>query len=88
MTDKITSLESQICELKNALIECEQDKVIISEVKSKNENLLNIIDDLKIKIQKYLEETNISKEKFEAIKSVNKELQKNVEKLQKEIEEK
>ena len=37
---------------------------------------------------KYLEESNISKEKFEAIKSVNKELQNNVEKLQKELDEK
>ena len=39
-------------------------------------------------MQKYLEEVNISKEKFEVIKSVNKELQNNVEKLQKEIKEK
>ena len=37
---------------------------------------------------KNLEEANISKEKFEAIKSVNKELQNNVEKLQKKIDEK
>ena len=46
------------------------------------------IDGITIKIQKYLEEANISKEKIEAIKSVNKELHNNVEKFQKEIEEK
>ena len=39
-------------------------------------------------MQKYLEESNISKENFEVIKSVNKELQNNVEKLQKEIDKK
>ena len=39
-------------------------------------------------MQKYLEESNISKEKFEAIKSVNIELQNNVEKLQKDLDEK
>ena len=32
-------------------------------------------------MQKYLEESNISKEKFETIKSVNKELQNNIKKL-------
>ena len=78
---KITSLESQISKLKNSLNECEQDKFIISEVKSENERLLCEINEVKIKIQKYLEESNISKEKFETIKSVNKELQNNVEKL-------
>ena len=39
-------------------------------------------------MQKYLEESNVSKEKFEAIKNVNMELQNNVEKLQKELDEK
>ena len=39
-------------------------------------------------MQKYLEESNIFKEKFEAIKNVNMELQNNVEKLQKKIDEK
>ena len=39
-------------------------------------------------MQKYLEESNVSKEKFEIIKNVNMELQNNVEKLQMEIEEK
>ena len=50
--------------------------------------MLKIIGDLKIKLQKYSKETNIFKEKIEVIKSVNKELQNNVEKFQKEVEEK
>ena len=41
-----------------------------------------------MKIQKYLEESNISKEKFEAVKNVNLELQNNSNKLQKELDEK
>ena len=85
---KIISLELQIIELKNALNECEQDKFIISELKSENVKLLCEIDELKITMQKYLEEVNIFKEKFKVTKSVNKELQNNVEKFQKEIEEK
>ena len=71
---KITSLELQIGELKKSLNDCEQDKFIISEVKSKNEKLLCEIDEVKIKMQKYQEESNISKENFDSIKSVNKEL--------------
>ena len=39
-------------------------------------------------MQRYQEETNITNEKVEAIKSVNKEFQNTVEKLQKETEEK
>ena len=39
-------------------------------------------------MQKYLEESNVSKEKFEAIKNVNIELQNNTEKLQKDLDEK
>ena len=46
------------------------------------------IDEIKIKIQKYLKDSNILKEKFEAIKSVNIELQYNAEKLQKDLDEK
>ena len=36
-----------------------------------------------MKMQKYLEESNISKENFEAVKNVNLELQNNSNKLQK-----
>ena len=43
------------------MIECEQDKLIISKVKSENNKLLCEIDKLKITMQKYLEEVNISK---------------------------
>ena len=39
-------------------------------------------------MQKYLKESNISKEKFEAIKSVNIELQNSVKNLKKELDEK
>ena len=60
----------------------------ISDIKSENERLLCEIDEIKIKIQKYLEESNVAKEKFEAIKNVNIELQNNVEKLQKKLDEK
>ena len=41
-----------------------------------------------IKMKKYLEESNVSKEKFEVVKNVNIELQNNAEKLQKELDEK
>ena len=79
--ERIISLEKQINELKNSLNDCKQDKIFISDIKSENERLLCEIDGIKIKMQKYLEESNISKEKFEVIKSINKELQNNVEKL-------
>ena len=46
------------------------------------------IDGVKIKIQKYLEDSNVSKENFEVIKNVNIELQNNAEKLQKDLDEK
>ena len=39
-------------------------------------------------MQKYLEESNISKENFEVIKNVNIELQNNAKKLQKDLDEK
>ena len=89
-TDKenIINLKNQINELKNSLIDCEQDKICISDIRSKNERLLCEIDEIKIKIQKYLEESNISKEKFETIKNVNIEFQNNAKKLQKELDEK
>ena len=67
------------------MIEHEKDKEIISNLKVEKENMFIIIDELKIKMQKYLEETNIANEKVEAIKSVNSELQSTVEKLQNEI---
>ena len=85
---KIINLENLINELKNSLIDCEQDKIYISDIKFKNERLLCEIDGIKIKMQKYLEESNIFKEKFEAIKNVNIELQNNVERLQKKSDEK
>ncbi len=86
--EKITSLEKQINKLKNSLNDCEQDKIFISDIKSENERLLCEIDGIKIKMQKYLEESKNFKEKFEVIKNVNMELQNNVEKLQKELDEK
>ena len=39
-------------------------------------------------MQKYLEESNVSKENFEAIKNVNIKLQNNAEKLHKDLDEK
>ena len=57
-------------------------------MRSENKKLLCEIDEIKIKIQKYLEESNISKENFEAIKSVNIELQNNAEKLTKDLDKK
>ena len=36
--------------------------------------MFTIIDELKIRMQKYQEETNLANEKVEAIKSVNSEL--------------
>ena len=86
--ERIISLEKQINELKNSLIDYEQDKIFISDIKSENERLLCEIDGIKIKMQKYLEESNVSKENFEAVKNVNIELQNNVEKLQKKLDEK
>ena len=57
-----------INELKNSLIDCEQDKIWISDLRSENENLLCEIDDIKIKMQKYLEELNISKKNLKQLK--------------------
>ena len=85
LTNKIACLESQSVELKNSLIEYEKDKVVISNLKAEKENLFTVIDELKIKMQKYQEETNLTNEKVEAIKSVNSELQSTVENLQNEI---
>ena len=59
--EKITKLEIQISKLKNSLNDCEQDKIFISDVKSENERLLCEINGVKIKMQKYLEESNVSK---------------------------
>ena len=81
--EKIINLENLITDLKNSLNDSEQDKICISDLRSENEKLLCEIDDIKIKMQKYLEESNISKEKFEAIKNINLELQNNSNKLQK-----
>ena len=50
--------------------------------------MFTVIDELKIRMQKYQEETNIANEKFVAIKSVNSELQGTIERLQNEIQEK
>ena len=86
--EKIINLENQINELKDTLINCEQDKICITEIRYENKKLLCEIDEIKIKIQKYLEESNISKEKYEAIKSVNNELQNNAVKLRKDLDEK
>ena len=85
---KIINLENLITELKNSLNDSEQDKICISDLRSENKKLLCEIDDIKMKIQKYLKESNISKEKFEAVKNVNLELQNNSNKLQKELEKK
>ena len=57
-------------------------------MRAENEKLLCEIDETKIKMQKYLEESNISKENFEAVKNVNIEIQNNSNKLQKELDEK
>ena len=57
-------------------------------MKTKNENLLKIIDDLKLRVQKIKEESVIATEKYDAIRNVNVELLKIIEKLQKKIEEK
>ena len=48
LNDKNAFQEAQIVELKNSLIEYEKDKVVITDLKAKNENLLNVIDELKI----------------------------------------
>lgn len=72
--ERIINLKNQINELKISLINCEQDKIFISDIKSENERLLCEIDGIKIKMQKYLDESNISKEKIEVIKNVNIEL--------------
>ena len=88
LNDKNAFQEAQIVELKNSLIEHEKDKEIISNSKAEKENMFTIIDELKIRMQKFQEETNIANEKLVAIKSVNNELQSTVEKLQKEIQEK
>ena len=68
--------------------ECEQDKVIISDLKSENENLRNVIDELKLRMQKYKEETRTTIEKYEAVKGVNEQLQRKIEFLQKEADDK
>ena len=74
--------------MKNSLNDSEQDKICISNLRSENEKLLCEIDEIKIKMQKYLVESNISKEKFEAVKNVNIELQNSSNQLQKELEKK
>ena len=51
--DKNALQEAQINELKNSLIEHEQDKEIISNSKVEIENLLIVIDELKIRMQKF-----------------------------------
>ena len=53
LSDKNAIQEAQINELKNSLIEHEQDKEIISNLKDKKENLLTVIDELKIRMQKF-----------------------------------
>ncbi len=63
----------------------EKNKEIIFNLKAEKENLFTVIDELKIKIQKYQEEINLANEKVEEIKSVNSELQSTIEKLQNEI---
>ena len=83
MNDKNTFQEAQINKLKNSLIKYEKDKEIISNLKAKKENLFTVIDKLKIRMQKYQEETNIANEKVVTIKGVNSELQSTIEKLQK-----
>ena len=83
LNDKNTFQEAQIVELKNSLIEHEKDKDVISNLKVEKENLFTVIDEQKIRMQKYQEETNITNEKVVAIKSVNSELQSTVEKFQK-----
>ena len=85
---KIINLENLITEIKNSLNDSEQDKICISDLRFENEKLLCEIDEIKIKIQKYLVESNISKENFEAVKNVNLELQNSSNQLQKELEEK
>ena len=70
------------------MIEYEKDKDVISNLKAKKENLFTVIDELKIRMQKYQKEINIANEKFEAIKSINNELQSTVENLHNEIKEK
>ena len=60
------------------MIEYETDKDVISNLKVEKENLFIVINELKIRMQKYQEETNIANEKVEAIKSVNNELQSTV----------
>ena len=50
LNDKNAFQEVQIIELKNSLIEYEKDKVGISDLKVENENLLNIIDEQKIRM--------------------------------------
>ena len=63
------------------MIEYEKDKDVISNLKAEKKNLFMVIDELKIRMQKYQEETNIANEKLVAIKSVNSELQSPTEKL-------
>ena len=88
MNDKNAFQEVQIVELKNSLIEYEKDKDVIFNLKAEKENLFMVIDELKIRMQKYQEETNIANKKVETIKSINSELQRTIEKLQNEIKEK
>ena len=67
--------------MKNSLIDHEQDKEIISNLKAEKENLFTVIDELKIRMQNFQEETNIANEKVVVIKGVNSELQSTVDKF-------
>ena len=88
INEKSACLEVEIFELRKTLDECEQDKVVITNLKSKNENLRNVIDELKLRMQKYEEKTKTVIEKYEAVKGVNEQLQRKIEVLQKEYDDK
>ena len=53
LSDKNAFQEAQINELKNSLIEHEKNTKIISNLKAEKENMFTIIDELKIRMQKF-----------------------------------
>ena len=81
--NKNACLERQVSELKKTLDECVHEKQTTIDLKIENENLLKIIDELKLRVQKIQEESVIATEKYDVIRNVNVEHQKTIEKLQK-----
>ena len=81
LNDKNACLERQVSKLRKTFDECVHEKQTTIDLKTENENLLKIIDELKLRVQKIQEESVIATKKYDAIRNVNVEQHKIIEKL-------